>query len=128
MAFDQYERRFSGFVGCATWPSTPKNIALFLPSADTQVRQPAATSGKAASSMVLDESVGEPDLDERLSCDTKSLGFLIDLAQEIDREVDIHALDGSSGPRRPGEVQVCRQVGSGIVHRVELGGRDCFSL
>jgi hypothetical protein len=46
MAFDQYERRFSGFVGCATWLPRPKNLALFLPFADTKVRQRAATSGK----------------------------------------------------------------------------------
>jgi hypothetical protein len=37
-------------------------------------------------SLVLDERVGQPDLDERLSADAESTSLLITLAQEIYRE------------------------------------------
>jgi hypothetical protein len=47
--------------------------------------------------MILDERVGEPDPDERLSGDAEPPGFLIDLAQEVHRDVHVHALDCASG-------------------------------
>jgi len=78
--------------------------------------------------MVPDERIGESNLDERLPGDAKASGFLIDLAQEVYREVDVHALDRAAWPDGLGEVHMRRQLNASIVHRVELVGRECPSL
>lgn len=79
-------------------------------------------------SVALDERVGQSDLDERLSGDAEPAGLLIDLAQEVYREVHVHSLDRSAGADRLAEVHVRRQVDAGVVHRIELGGGECPSL
>lgn len=62
---------------------------------------------------------------ERLSGHTEATGLLIDFAQEVYREVDVHPLDRATGPGRLGEVHVSRQVNAGVVHPVGLDGREC---
>jgi hypothetical protein len=54
------------------------------------------------------ERIGEAELDERLTRDADALGFLIDGLEQIDRKVDVHALDLAPwAPRlRPVEVLV----------------------
>jgi hypothetical protein len=66
-------------------------------------RSPTVSS---SSSLILDEGVGQPDFDERLPRDAESPGLLIDLPQEVDREIYVHALDSASGTDRLGEVQM----------------------
>jgi hypothetical protein len=78
--------------------------------------------------MALDERIGESNLDERLPGDAEPAGFLIDFAQKVHREVHVHTLNRTAGPDRSSEVHVGREVGSGVVHRVELGGGECPSL
>ena len=73
--------------------------------------------------MVLDERVGQANLDERLSGDAEPTGLLIDLAQQVDREVHVDTLDRSAGANRLAEVHVRRQIDTGVVHGVEFGRR-----
>ena len=43
------------------------------------------------------QRIGEAKLDERLTRDPDALGFLIDGLEQIDRKVDVHALDLAVG-------------------------------
>jgi hypothetical protein len=54
----------------------------------------------------LHERVRQTDLDERLPGDPESARFLVNLAQEVDGEVDVHALDVPAGADRFAEVHV----------------------
>jgi hypothetical protein len=56
------------------------------------------------------EGVGKAQLDERLSRDADASRFAIDRAQQIDGEVDIHALGVMSGPARLRLVHIRRHV------------------
>jgi hypothetical protein len=55
------------------------------------------TTAGVAGSLILDERVGQPDFDECLPGHAETTGLLIDLAQEVYREVYIHALDSAAG-------------------------------
>ena len=74
--------------------------------------------------MVLDERIGKSNLDERLPGHAESTGLLVDLAQEVHREIHVHALNRPAGPDRLGEVHVSRQVNAGVVHGIEFGGGE----
>lgn len=50
----------------------------------------------------LGERVGQPNLDERLSRDAEPSGLLVDLTQEVHREIHVHALERAAGSDRPG--------------------------
>ena len=58
--------------------------------------------------MVLDEGIGESNLDERLPRHAKSTSLLIDLPQEVYGEIDVHALDRAAGPDGLRQVHVRR--------------------
>jgi hypothetical protein len=79
-------------------------------------------------SLILDERVGQPDFDECLPGHAETPGLLIDLAQEVYREVYIHALDSADGTDGFVAVHVRRQVNSSVMHGVELGGRQCPNI
>ena len=78
--------------------------------------------------MVLDEGIGESNLDERLPGHAKSTSLLIDLPQEVYREIDVHALDRAAGPDGLRQVHVSRQINASVVPGVEFGGQECPSL
>jgi len=69
-----------------------------------------------------DERVGQPDLDERLPGHAESTGFLIDLAQEAHRDIDVHALHGPAGANGLADVHMRRQVNASVMHGIEFGG------
>ena len=75
----------------------------------------------------LDQSVGKADFDKRLPGDTESTRFLIDLPQQVHREVHVDPLDRSTWADRFPEIQVGGQIDGGVVHRVETGGGECSS-
>jgi broad-specificity NMP kinase len=54
--------------------------------------------------------------------------LLIDLAQEVYREVYVDSLDRSAGADRRVEVHVRREIDASVVPRIELGGGECLSL
>jgi hypothetical protein len=55
-------------------------------------------------------------------------GLLIDLPQEVHREVDVHALHGPAGANGFAGVHVRRQVNTVVVHGVEFSGGERLSL
>jgi hypothetical protein len=67
-------------------------------------------------------------LDKRLSSHAESTGLLIDFTQEVHREVNVHALNRAAGLNGLGEVHVRRQINAGVVHGIELSGRESPSL
>src|SRR6516225_7005594 len=86
------------------------------------------TYGSAVGSTVLDEGIGESNLDERLPGHAKSTSLLIDLPQEVYWEIDVHALDRAAGPDGLRQVHVSRQINASVVLGVEFGGRECPTL
>ena len=56
--------------------------------------------------MVLDERVGQSNLDERLSGDAEPTGLLMNLAQQVDGEVHVDTLNCSTWANRLAEVHV----------------------
>jgi hypothetical protein len=60
--------------------------------------------------MALDQRVGKSDFDERLPGHAETTGLLIDLAKQVHREADVHALNGAARPNGLGEVHARRQV------------------
>jgi hypothetical protein len=66
--------------------------------------------------------------DERLPSHAESTGFLIDLAQQFQREVDMYALNRPAGADGLAEIHMSRQVNAGVVHGIEFGGRECPRL
>src|SRR4051812_10857236 len=92
--------------------------------------RPAETSQDSTDvgSLVLDKRIRQPDLDERLPSDAEPPGLLINLTQEVDWEIHVHPLDRAAGSDGLGEIHVRRQIGAGVVHGVQFGGRECSSL
>ena len=74
------------------------------------------------------QRVGEAKLDERLTRDADSPGFLIDGLQQIDREVHVHALHFTTRTASLREINVRRQVHSCIMESVEFFCRHGLSL
>ena len=78
--------------------------------------------------MILDEGIGESNLNERLPGHAKSTSLLIDLPQEVYGEIHVYALDRAAGPDGLCQLHVSRQINTSVVPRVEFGGRECPSL
>lgn len=74
------------------------------------------------------EGVCKPKFNERLARDADTPGFLIDRLQQVDGEVYVHTLDFAAGTAGLCEIKVLGQVCAGVMERVELCGRQCFSL
>jgi len=73
------------------------------------------------------ERVGEPQLDERLTAHADSLCFAVDCMKQIDREIDIHALDFTARAGSLRELETSREVFSSIVHLVQTSGAQRLS-
>ena len=78
---------------------------------------------RTLSKLATCERVGEPNLDEGLSCDADALRFPVDRVEQVDREIDIHSLNGSPGSSRLSQIDVRGQILSGVMHLVETRGR-----
>lgn len=70
----------------------------------------------------LDERVGETHFDERLPGDAEPAGFLVDLAEQVDGEIHVDALDRLAGAAGLAAVHVRGEVHAGVVHGVEFHG------
>jgi hypothetical protein len=87
----------------------------------------ASPAGFRALSAVA-QHVSQAQLDERLARDSDAPRFTVDLAQEIDGEVHVDALNLPSWPSGILELRVCRQVYSTVVQAVQfLGGQGLNS-
>ena len=73
------------------------------------------------------DGIGEPQLDEGLTCHADPLGLAIDRPEEVFREVDVNPLRDPPGTFRTRDVEMVRQILSGIVERIELCGGLSFS-
>ncbi len=74
------------------------------------------------------QGVGETDLDERLSCDAEAASLLVDLTQQIDREVHVDTLDRPAGTDGLAKLHVCAKIDARVVLRVELRSGEPPSL
>ncbi len=86
-------------------------------------RTAACRTGRIVLVLSARQRVGEPNLDEGLSCDADALRFPGDRIEEVDREIDIDSLNGSPGPRRLGQIDVRGQLLSSVMHLVATRGR-----
>lgn len=74
------------------------------------------------------QRIGEPQLDERLTAYTDSLGFPVYGMQQVNGEIDVHTLNFT--PRTSGvrKIQMSRKVFSGIVHFIQTSCGQRSSL
>ncbi|MBV8842668.1 MAG: hypothetical protein JO307_07640 [Bryobacterales bacterium] len=72
------------------------------------------------------ERIGKPQLYERLAADAYPLSLPVDCGQQIDWEIYIHALYVAAWTYCFVQLQVWKQALARIVHRVQMGGRECI--
>ena len=72
----------------------------------------------------LGKGVCQAHLDERLSGHAETPGLLVDVAQQVHREVHVHALHRAARSRRLGLVHERRQVLAVVMQGVEGDGRE----
>lgn len=70
------------------------------------------------------EGVGKSQLDECLPRDANAPRFAVDGAKQVDREIDVHALDFPSRTPRKREVDMPREIHAAVMKAIELLGGD----
>jgi len=74
------------------------------------------------------QRIGEPQLDECLPGDADALGFAVNGAEQIYGKIDVHTLDFTARTASVREIEMSREVLSGIVHLVQTSGCQSPSL
>jgi hypothetical protein len=71
--------------------------------------------------------IGQSQLDECLTRNPDALGLAVNRPEQVLRKVDINSLRDPPGTFRTRDVEMVRQILSGIVERIELRGGLRFS-
>ena len=74
------------------------------------------------------DRIGESQLDECLAADADSLRLAVDRLKQIDREVDVDALDFTARTGCFCQIQMRAEVLARLVHRIETRSAQCPTL
>jgi putative component of toxin-antitoxin plasmid stabilization module len=79
-------------------------------------------SGQFQRSTRTRERVGEPQFDKRLPAYTDSLRFAVNRVKQIDRKIDVHALDFTAWTSRIRQIKMRAEILARVVHLIKTSG------
>ena len=95
---------------------------MWKPLARSTTPAPGRPGGAPGSATA--HNIGEAELDERLAAYADAPGFAVDLAQQVEREIHIHALDVPTRAPSQRQVEVRRQIGPRVVEAIQRRRAD----